>query len=352
MYRASRVPARIAAVAAAGAAAITVGKGLPTHFSFVAPSRIMSTGPASGRFLRSQTTMAAAAGMGSLAAATTLQKAGLEVELVSCLDDNYCPIIHHAASGATLVVDTPDGDAIAKALKQRGWVPTHILNTHHHDDHVQGNLKLKEEFPSVQIVGPKEQVVDYPGPYPPAGQYREFIPGQDVVACEGDEVLCGGLKANVLEVGGHTSSHIAYFFPEVPMALTGDALFTLGCGRVFTGDFTRMQASLGKLRNLPDETVVYCAHEYTNSNLQFALKVEPENEALRAREREIKQLRASGEPTVPTILGYEKATNPFLRWDVKEVQKAAGDLQDPAAVFTAIRKWKDTGKAPRVESRL
>lgn len=285
-------------------------------------------------------------GMGASSCNDVLARAGLEVEMVSCLGDNYCPILHHAASGCTMVVDTPEAGPILEALRQRGWSATHILNTHHHDDHVGGNLELKAAFPDVKIIGPHDQEYSYPGPYPPPGVQKELIPGVDLAVKEGDDISLGALRATVLEVGGHTASHIAYFFPEVPLALTGDCLFTLGCGRVFTGDYGRMQASLNKLRSLPDETVVFCAHEYTTPNLEFALKVEPQSSALRAREAEVRKLRAEGRATVPTILGFEKATNPFLRWDAPEVQEAAGGLKDPVEVFTFIRKWKDTGNRP------
>eukprot|EP00913_Durusdinium_trenchii_P022937 g21538.t1 len=219
--------------------------------------------------LRASSTSASSEGMGS-SACVALQNAGLEVELVQCLSDNYCPIFHHAASNVTFVMDTPEASSIAAALKKKGWTLTHILNTHYHDDHVGGNMDLKAQFPGVQIVGHRSSE-------------GEAIPGVDLEVCEGDEVQCGALRARVLEVGGHTASHIAYFFEEVPMALTGDCLFTLGCGRVFTGDFVRMQASLGKLRALPDETVVFCSHEYTAANADFAVKVEPQNVALQAR---------------------------------------------------------------------
>lgn len=285
-------------------------------------------------------------------AAAALRRAGLEVELVKCLDDNYCPIIHHQASGATIVTDTPEARPILAALSARGWAATHVLNTHHHADHVGGNLELKQAFPSVRIVGPRDRVYEYPGPYPPAGPEHETIPGVDVAVSEGDEVACGGaLKAKVLEVGGHTDGHIAYFFADVPMVLAGDCLFTMGCGRVFTGDFPRMQASLSKLRALPDETVVFCAHEYTTSNVKFALQVEPGNRALQERAAKVAELRAAGLPTVPTLLVHERATNPMLRWDADEVKSATGEV-DPVAVFTAVRRWKDTGKAPSAASRL
>lgn len=317
-----------------GAAALTAALALQRH------------SPQSQVFLRAASTASAASnevsgrvnatevkGMGADAAQHVLDKAGLQVEMVQCLGDNYCPVFHHAASGVTFVMDTPEAAPIAAALKRRGWTLTHILNTHFHGDHVGGNLALKDQFPNVQIIGH-------------GSQEGEKIPGIDQEVAEGDEVRCGALTSQVLEVGGHTASHIAYFFPEVPMALTGDALFTMGCGRVFTGDFARMQASLGKLRNLPDETIVFCSHEYTAANVDFAVKVEPGNAALRARQAAVQRLRAAKLATVPTVLVHEKATNPFLRWDAPEVQQAAGGLQEAAAVFTAIRRWKDTGNPP------
>eukprot|EP00928_Gymnodinium_smaydae_P023884 TRINITY_DN1952_c0_g1_i1.p1 TRINITY_DN1952_c0_g1~~TRINITY_DN1952_c0_g1_i1.p1 ORF type:complete len:334 (-),score=39.27 TRINITY_DN1952_c0_g1_i1:149-1150(-) len=317
------------------------------------PGRVLSsfaTSCCSGARAASTLIPAASAGMGN-AVASTLQKVGLEVELVKCLDDNYCPLIHHKASGATIVTDTPDAKPILAALKARNWVPTHILNTHHHADHVGGNLEIKREYPAVRIFGPRDRVYTYPGPYPPAGPENEQIPGVDTAVGEDDEVTCGGLKARVLEVGGHTDGHIAYYFASVPLVLAGDCLFTMGCGRVFTGDFARMQVSLQKLRNLPDETIVYCAHEYTESNVKFALQVEPANKALHERAALVAELRSAGLPTVPSLMSHERATNPMLRWDAPAVQEATGEVE-PKAVFTAVRRWKDTGKAPRESSRL
>lgn len=283
----------------------------------------------------------AAEGMGSRAL-MALQRAGLEIELVRCLDDNYCPVIHEAASKTTIVVDTPEAGPILTALRARGWTPTHILNTHHHHDHVGGNMELKENFPSVHIIGPERHVYKYPGS---SGAQVEEIPGLSRTVREGDGLHCGGLSCQVIEVGGHTDGHIAFYFPEVPMVMAGDALFTLGCGRVFTGDFHRMQASLEKLRALPDETVIFSGHEYTTSNAKFALQVEPNNVALQERAAQVAALREAGEPTVPSLMGHEKATNPFLRWDTPEIQAATGH-SDPPAVFTAVRRWKDTGKRP------
>lgn len=282
----------------------------------------------------------AAEGMG-LRAAVALRRLGLEVELVPCCDDNYCPVIHEPSTGSTMVVDTPDGDQIKRALDEKGWVPTHILNTHHHYDHVGGNDFLKSAFPSLRIFGPKNRRVEYLA----GGMHSEEIPGMDEAVGEGDRVQFGSLTGEVLEVGGHTDGHIAYFFPAVPMALTGDALFNMGCGRVFTGDHAKMQTSLAKLKALPDDTVVYCAHEYTPANVNFALQVEPDNAELQERAALVAQLRSLGEPTVPTLLGHEKATNPFIRWDSPAIQKVTG-ASEPLDVFTFVRRWKNDGRKP------
>mmetsp|Transcript_30879 Transcript_30879/g.88814 ORF Transcript_30879/g.88814 Transcript_30879/m.88814 type:complete len:313 (-) Transcript_30879:63-1001(-) len=279
-------------------------------------------------------------GMGSRAAGA-LHRAGLQVALVPCCDDNYCPIVHHAASGATMVVDTPDGEEIKRALDERGWVPTHILNTHHHFDHVGGNEFLKNAFPALRIYGPKNRKVGYAA----GGIHSEEIPGLDEPVSEGDRVQFGDLSAHVLEVGGHTDGHIAYFFPTVPMVMAGDCMFNMGCGRVFTGDNAKMQASLQKLKALPDETVVYCAHEYTTANVRFALEVEPGNLALQERAACVVELRAVGEPTVPTLLAHEKETNPFIRWDSPAIQLVSG-ASSPAEVFSFVRTWKNDARKP------
>jgi len=289
----------------------------------------------------------ATSGVG-LSVAEPLHELGLELELVQCLSDNYCPILHHSASGTTILMDTPQAGPIAHALRRKNWQPTHILNTHHHNDHVGGNTKLKKEFPDVQIIGPHRREHSYP---PGVPSQADVVPLADRLVGDGEEVKCGPFSARVMLVPGHTASHIAYFFPsEVPFALVGDCLFTLGCGRVFTGDFGWMQSSMEKLRGLPDETIVFCAHEYTASNLDFALQVEPENDALQARAEAIRALRAEPKqaPTVPTLLQHEKATNPFLRWDASAVQQSVHlPGGSSKAVFEAVRRWKDTGRRPQ-----
>eukprot|EP00929_Paragymnodinium_shiwhaense_P088398 TRINITY_DN48717_c0_g1_i2.p1 TRINITY_DN48717_c0_g1~~TRINITY_DN48717_c0_g1_i2.p1 ORF type:complete len:396 (+),score=91.63 TRINITY_DN48717_c0_g1_i2:48-1190(+) len=329
-----------------GRAALALSGGLSGKSASAAPptaSRLLSTSACFAGPL----TPPVREGMGSAAAEKALGAAGLEVELVPCLSDNYCPILHHKASGATAVVDTPDGAAILDALKRKGWKPTHILNTHHHDDHVGGNMEIKAAFPEVRIVGPKERVFNYPGPYPPPGQQEEVIPGIDTVVAESDLVDFGPFKAKVFEVPGHTDGHVAYYFAEVPLLFSGDTLFTMGCGRAFTGDFARMQKSLQKLREaIAEDAVVYSAHEYTASNAKFAQLVEPENEALSERIAHMTQMREDGLPTVPTLMAHERLTNPFLRWDVPAVMQQAAGLKEPESVFAFVRRWKDTGKKP------
>lgn len=190
----------------------------------------------------------------------------------------------------------PEVEPIEKALEEKGWTLTHILNTHHHFDHAGGNLELKARH-GCTIVGSRGD--------------RERIPGIDVEVSDGETFDLGSATADVVEVPGHTSGHIAYHFAETGVAFVGDTVFALGCGRLFEGTPTQMWTSIQKLMALPDDTVLYCAHEYTQANAAFALSVDPDNAALVARSAEIDDLRAAGTPTVPTTLGVEKATNPF-----------------------------------------
>jgi len=251
----------------------------------------------------------------------------MEVMMVPCLSDNYAPVFHDKTTGATAVVDTPEVGPILAAIEQRGWKLTHILNTHHHNDHTGGNEELVQRT-GCKVIGP-------------AGESSK-IPGIQVAVGEGDKVSVGSLEANVLEVGGHTLGHIAYHFPGQNVAFVGDTLFVLGCGRIFEGTPSQMLASLEKLRALPDDTVVYCAHEYTESNARFAEHVGG-IPGLSERVAAIRELRSAGHPTVPTILGHEKATNPFLRADSDDLRAAAGLPKGavPVQVFAEVRKQKD-----------
>ena len=253
--------------------------------------------------------------------------AKLEIALIPALSDNYVYLAHDRDSGATAVVDPAEAAPVLAALEQRGWTLTHILNTHHHADHIGGNEELKARF-GVPIVGPRADA--------------ERIPGIDVEVGDGDTYDFAGHQARVFDTPGHTRGHIAFWFPDSEALFCGDTLFALGCGRLFEGTPAQMWDSLGKLRALPDATRVYCGHEYTQSNARFALTIEPDNEELRARAAAVDALRAKGEPTIPSTLGEEKRTNPFLRADVPEVQEAVGMAgADPAAVFGEIRRRKD-----------
>lgn len=253
--------------------------------------------------------------------------ARFEIEIVPALSDNYIYIAHDPSTGATAIVDPAEAQPVLDALSRRGWTPTHILNTHHHGDHIDGNAELKARF-GIPIIGPRAD----------AGR----IPNLDVLVAEGDSCTVGSQTAQVFETPGHTSGHISFWFPDSDALFCGDTLFALGCGRMFEGTPAGFWNSLLKLRALPDSAQVYCGHEYTQSNARFAVTVEPDNAELAERAKQIDALRAEKRRTVPSALGEEKRTNPFLRADVPEVQAAVGmPGADPAAVFGEIRKRKD-----------
>ena len=251
----------------------------------------------------------------------------LEVHQIPVLSDNYVYLARDPATGECAAVDPAVAVPVLAALDRLGWSLTMILNTHHHHDHVGGNLELKKAT-GCTIVGNRADA--------------KRIPGIDVAVGEGDEVAIGGQKARVIDVSGHTVGHIAYWFEEARALFCGDTLFALGCGRLFEGTPAQMWSSLSKLRALPDDVLVYCAHEYTQSNAAFALTVEPENPALKARAEVVRSLRAAGKPTVPSTMAEERATNPFLRADVDGLKRAAGLVgRDHVAVFAEIRRRKD-----------
>ena len=245
-----------------------------------------------------------------------------------CLNDNYGALIHDSGSGRTASVDAPDGDAVIAAAKGQGWRLTDVIVTHHHADHTQGIPALRAAFPGLRVVGPAKEAAR--------------IAGLDLAVNEGDFVEIGELRARVIETPGHTAGQVAYVFDEDEIAFTGDTLFSLGCGRVFETPMAVMWNSLMKLADLPGETQVYCGHEYTESNARFALTIEPGNADLVARAEAVKALRAKGQPTLPTTIALELATNPFLRAEIPAVQKAVGlEGADPAQVFAEIRRRKD-----------
>lgn len=252
---------------------------------------------------------------------------GLQIEQIAVLRDNYVYLLRDEATGACAVVDPSVAAPVRAALDRLGWTLTHILNTHHHHDHTGGNLELKIAT-GCTIVGHARDAAR--------------IPGIDVGVADGGVVALGTARARIIDVSGHTVGHIAYWFPEESALFCGDTLFSLGCGRLFEGTPSQMWASLTRLRQLPPETRVYCGHEYTESNARFALQIDPDNPSLRRRAEEVRQLRANGLPTVPSLLGEEQAANPFLRADDAGLQQAAALARDdPVAAFAEIRRRKD-----------
>lgn len=251
-----------------------------------------------------------------------------EVEQFRCLDDNYGYLLHCTVTGATAAIDTPEVGPILQACERKGWKLTHILNTHWHDDHAGGNDELKRTT-GCTVIGPEKEVTKIPSIDQPVGG--------------GAKVTLGELELDVLDVGGHTLGHIAFHIPSAGVAFVGDSLFALGCGRLFEGTPAQAWASLQRLAALPRSTTVYCAHEYTEANLCFALTVEPSNEALHARGKEIAALRAEGLPTVPTSIGLELETNPFLRPDSAGLRQTIGvdAAESDERTFAKVRSLKD-----------
>ncbi|MGA7486026.1 MAG: hydroxyacylglutathione hydrolase [Xanthobacteraceae bacterium] len=250
-----------------------------------------------------------------------------QTHLFLCLKDNYGVLLHDPQSGATAAIDAPEAAPIEAALETTGWRLSDILVTHHHADHTGGIAALKQHH-GCRVVAPHGEAAR--------------IPLVDVTVRENDKVRLGGLEGYVLETPGHTAGHISYVFPADELAFVGDTLFSIGCGRVIEGTPEMMWNSLLKLRSLPDETRVYCGHEYTAANIRFAKTIEPENTALRARAAQVEKLLAARRPTIPSTLGEEKAANPFLRADAPEVAKAVGLAGSPAwKVFAEIRERKN-----------
>ncbi len=251
----------------------------------------------------------------------------LDIRQIPVLSDNYVYLVHDEESGETAVVDPAAAAPVLVVLEETGWRLSHILNTHHHPDHVGGNHELVAKTGCT--------VVGFAGD-------AARIPDIGVPVREGDEISIGAHSARVFEVPGHTSGHIAYWFGDDRALFCGDTLFALGCGRLFEGTAEQMWHSLLKLRALPDDTQVYCAHEYTQSNARFALSVDPGNEALRRYAARVDALRAEGRATVPSLLGDEKMANPFLRADKSDMKQALGmEGAKDAEVFAGIRARKD-----------
>ena len=250
----------------------------------------------------------------------------LQIHQFPCLSDNYGFLLHDPASGETACIDTPDADAYLREAAAKGWRITQIWNTHWHPDHAGGNAAIKAAT-GCTVTAP---AVDAPK-----------IAGVERTVKNGDTVALGEWSAEVIDVGGPTMGHIAYHLPAAGIAFVGDSLFALGCGRMFEGTPKQFWASLSRLKALPRDTTLYCAHEYTQANARFALHADPENPALQDYAAEIERKRAAGEPTVPTKLERELAANPFLRADTPEMRARWGG-SSPPETFAALRAAKDT----------
>ena len=253
--------------------------------------------------------------------------AALEFHQFPTLSDNYGVLIHDPDTGNTASVDAPDANDVRNALAETGWNLTHILVTHHHWDHVQGIGDLKSET-GCHVIGPADEA--------------DKIEHLDETVSDGGSFEFGGESVACISTPGHTLGMINFHFVESGVVFTGDTLFALGCGRIFEGDPEMMWQSLTKLMALPPETAVYCGHEYTQSNAKFALSVDPDNAKLVIRAARIDALRAEGKPTLPTTIGEELETNPFLRASDAGIRKHLGmENASDSDVFAEIRKRKD-----------
>jgi hydroxyacylglutathione hydrolase len=250
----------------------------------------------------------------------------LEVHQFPCLSDNYGFLLHDPASSETACIDTPDADEYIRQAAARGWQITQIWNTHWHPDHAGGNEAIKAAT-GCTITAPAAEA--------------DRIAGVDHKVGQGDRVTLGSWSAQVIDVGGHTLGHCAFYLPEAGIAFVGDSVFALGCGRMFEGTAPQFWASLQRIKALPSATLLYCAHEYTASNARFALHADPDNAELAAYAKDIAEARARGLPTVPAKLDRELATNPFLRADDPALQARWGN-GDAVTTFAALREAKNS----------
>ncbi|GMI92977.1 glyoxalase 2-4 [Hibiscus trionum] len=252
----------------------------------------------------------------------------LQIELVPCFGDNYAYLLHDVDTGTVGVVDPSEAAPIIDALSRKDWNLTYILNTHHHHDHTGGNAELKARY-GAKVIG--------------SGIDKDRIPGIDIVLNDGEKWMFAGHEVQIMETPGHTRGHISFYFPGSRAIFTGDTLFSLSCGKLFEGTSEQMLSSLQRIMLLPDDTNIYCGHEYTLSNSKFALSIEPKNDALQAYAAHVAHLRNKGLPTIPSTLKMEKACNPFLRTSNPEIRQA---LEIPVTMndveaLGVIRRAKD-----------
>jgi len=251
----------------------------------------------------------------------------LLVEQFICREDNFAVILHDEATGKTLAVDAPDGEAILQVLQQRGWGLDLLLITHHHGDHTAGIGAIKRAT-GAKIIGPKREATK--------------IDGLETQVDAPDRIDFAGQAIEVIATPGHTAGAVSYYLPQAGLAFTGDTLFSLGIGRLFECSADIMLQSLKRLAALPPQTQIYCGHEYTKSNGRFALSVDGDNEALKARLKQVDQLLDSGRATLPTILSDELRTNPFLRYDNRKIIENLGLAgKDEVTILAELRRRKD-----------
>ncbi|MGJ0516096.1 MAG: hydroxyacylglutathione hydrolase [Methylomicrobium sp.] len=251
----------------------------------------------------------------------------LEIVQIPVLADNYIYLVHDPVSQDTAAVDPAEAQPVLDILASKGWKLSYILNTHHHWDHVGGNLELQQQT-GCRVIAPAAD--------------RHRIPGIDQSVSEGDKIALGRHVGRVMFTPGHTLGHIVYHFAEDGLLFCGDTLFVMGCGRLFEGTAEQMWDSLQRLKALPADTRFYCTHEYTQNNGRFALTLEPDNPVLIEKMQRVAELRAHNRPTVPSTIGEELATNPFFREDSPSIRKSIGLMEAaPVQIFAEIRRLKD-----------
>ena len=251
----------------------------------------------------------------------------INIKLISALSDNYIYLLHNEKDNITAVIDPSEAAPVIEILKKKNWSLDQIINTHHHNDHIGGNAELKKLWGS-KLIAPSYE--------------KDRIPDVDIFVSHDDIIPIAGLDANVIHTPGHTLGHVCYYIPEQKCLFSGDTMFYLGCGRVFEGTMEEMWQSLLKLKSLPDDTLIYCGHEYTLSNAKFAAYIDPDNSLLKKAYANINNQREKGLPTIPFLLGKEKKINPFLRVDESSFVRAIGlKTNNPAESFKQIRLQKD-----------
>ena len=251
----------------------------------------------------------------------------MKVEIVKCLSDNYSYLIYEKETNTVSIIDPSEFTACDKIVKKYNKLDF-ILNTHHHADHVDGNINLKKKY-NAKILG--------------SGLDKDRIPGIDILLKENQKQKIGNLEFQVIFVPGHTKGHIAFYFKKEGIVFTGDTLFSLGCGRIFEGTYKEMFDSLVKLKNLPPETKVYCGHEYTKSNLEFCLKYDPKNNLLKDKSLKLDSILKKNLPSIPTTIEDEIKMNIFFRFDNAYIKEGL-NLEDSSdqEIFSKLRDLKDT----------